>query len=104
MKTEPALSLRVADIYAERSALSGKWVRVKGVASRVSSAGGMTYIDLKDGSGATADKTDILAIATTASIGQNESVVIEGRIALNKAFESGATRAVVLDEAKIVKP
>lgn len=97
----PALSLRVADVFAERAALSGKRVRVRGTAAKVTSVQGTFYLHLKDGSG-TAGQDDDLTVLTATEVKVDQSVTIEGRVALNKDVGMGTPYPVVVESATVV--
>lgn len=97
----PPLTLRVADVYAERAALGGQRVRVKGTVDRVNLVQGVHYAHLKDGSGAAAEKTDDLLCISSAALPKGEPVTIEGVVALDKNVGMGVN-PVVLDEAQLL--
>ncbi len=95
------LGLRVADVFAERAALAGKTVRVKGKVTKVTAVQGVNYLHLKDGSGSAANADDDLTVATRAEVKAEEVVTLEGTVAVNKDFGAGA-RPLVLDDAKVI--
>lgn len=97
-----ALSLRVADVYAERAVLAGKRVRVKGTVDRVNFVQGLHYVHLKDGSGDSTDKTDDLLCIASVEVTKGSAVSMEGVVAIDKNVGMGVN-AVVLDNATEVK-
>lgn len=97
----PALALRVSDVFAEKAALGGKRVRLKGTATRVTSVQGTFYVHLKDGSG-TPGQDDDLTVLTTTEVKVDQPVTVEGRVALNKDVGMGAPYPVVLEGATVV--
>lgn len=97
-----ALTLRVADVYAERAVLAGKRVRVKGTVDRVNFVQGLHYVHLKDGTGASAEKTDDLLCIASAEVAKGAVVSMEGVVAVDKNVGMGVN-AVVLEGATEVK-
>lgn len=95
-----SVTMRVADIYAERAALNGKRVKVTGKVDRVNVVQGVHYVHLKDGSGAAADKTDDLLCITDADVAAGTSLSMEGVIAVDKNVGMGIN-PVVLDGARV---
>lgn len=95
----PALQLRVTDVYSERAMLAGKRVKVKGTIDRVMVVQGISYVHLKDGTGAAADKTDDLLCLSSAPFEKGAQVTLEGVVALNKDVGMGPL-PVVLDDAQ----
>jgi hypothetical protein len=101
-RAEGALTLRVADVHAERKLLVGRAVRVKGTVTRVTSLNGKTYAHLSDGSGAAATKDDDLVAILSAEVKQNDQLTAEGTVALDRDLGTGAVYPVVLDQASPV--
>ncbi len=100
-KADGPLGLRVADVFAEKAALAGKTVRVKGKVTKVTAVQGVNYLHLKDGSGSAAAADDDLTVATRAEVQAEQVVTLEGTVALNKDFGAGP-RPLVLDDAKVI--
>lgn len=94
-----ALTLRVVDIYAEKAALAGQRVKVKGTVDRVMEVQGFHYVHLKDGTGAAADKTDDLLVVSTSVVEKGASVVMEGVVAVGKDLGMGPV-PLMLDQAE----
>lgn len=96
------LGLRVADVFAERKALAGKTVRVKGLVTKVSLVQGLNYVHVKDGSGGVGGAADDdLTVVTQAAVKVDDVVTLEGRVAVDKDLGMGS-RPVVVEDAKIV--
>jgi hypothetical protein len=101
-KAQGPLGLRVSDVYAERAALNGRTVRVKGKVSKLTAVQGLNYLHLKDGSGTAAAADDDLVVVTKATVKAEDVVTLEGTVAVDKDYGAGA-RPVVLDDAKVVQ-
>ncbi len=89
-QNEPALSLRVMDVFAERQALEGHLVKVHGTVKRVTEVQGMHYAHLVDGSGSAASKDDDLVVLTSTALQPEQTVTLQGRVVLNKDVGIGA--------------
>ena len=100
-KAEGPLGLQVADVISERKALSGKMVRVRGKVSKVNLVQGLSYVHVKDGSGAQAAGTDDLMVVTQGTVKVDDVVTLEGRVAVDKDLGMGA-RPVFVEDAKVV--
>ena len=100
-KAQGPLGLRVSDVFAERAALVGKTVRVKGKVTKVTVVQGVNYAHLKDGSGSAGGGDDDLTVATRAELKAEEVVTLEGTVAVNKDFGAGV-RPLVLDDARVI--
>jgi hypothetical protein len=96
---EPALTLRVTDVFSEKAMLSGKKVKVKGTVDRSMLVQGLHYVHLKDGTGSAADKTDDLLCLSTTEVQKGAQVTMEGVVTLNKDVGMGPL-PVVLDAAQ----
>jgi len=100
-KADGPLGLRVSDVFAERKALSGKSVRVRGMVTKVSAVKGLNYVHVKDGSGTTGTGDDDLTVVTQATVKVDDVVTVEGLVAVDKDLGMGA-RPVIVEEAKII--
>lgn len=97
-----AVTMRVADVYAERTTLNGKRVKVAGKVDRVNVVQGVHYVHLKDGTGAAADKTDDLLCITDTDVAAGTTLAMEGVVAVDKNVGMGIN-PVVLDGARVAK-
>jgi hypothetical protein len=97
--SEPALTLRVTDVFSEKAMLSGKKVKVKGTVDRSMLVQGIHYVHLKDGTGNAADKTDDLLCLSATEVQKGAQVTMEGVVTLNKDVGMGPV-PVVLDAAQ----
>ncbi len=94
----------VAEIYAGKSKLNKKNVKVRGKVVKVS-AGimGKNWVHLQDGSGDSAKGTHDLAITTQDLPNQGDVVTMGGTLYEDKDFGAGYKFAVIVEEASILK-
>jgi hypothetical protein len=90
----------VAEIYAASAKLAGKSVKVRGkVVKYNANILGKNWLHIQDGTGS-AGSNDVLV--TTAGTGKpGDTVLIEGKVALNKDFGSGYKYALLIEDAKV---
>jgi hypothetical protein len=100
---EPALSMRVADVYAERQLLQGRLVKVSGTVSRATALAGLHYGHLKDGSGTSASANDDLVVISTQPFMVDQRLSLQGTVVLDKESGMGTKWPVALDRASIVR-
>lgn len=98
---EPALSMRVADVFSERQMLQGRVVKVSGTVSRATAVAGVHYGHLKDGSGASASQNDDLVVISTQPLTVDQRVSLQGTVVLDKESGMGTKWPVALDRATI---
>ncbi|MDP3233628.1 MAG: hypothetical protein Q8N26_12690 [Myxococcales bacterium] len=98
---EPALSMRVADVFSERQMLQGRVVKVSGTVSRATSVAGVHYGHLKDGSGASASQNDDLVVISTQPLTVDQRVSLQGTVVLDKESGMGTKWPVALDRATV---
>lgn len=98
-KAEPALTLRVADVFAERQALAGRQVRVTATVSKVTAVNGLHYAHLADGSGAPATKDDDLVVLSPTPVTVGQRVTVQGTVVLDKDVGIGGAWPVALEVA-----
>jgi len=103
IKPEPG-GITIADLWAQRKALSGKVVVVSGKVMKVNNAiMGSNWIHLQDGSGTAKDRTNDLVVTTSASLKVGDIVTISGRLATDKDFGSGYAYAAIVENATVTK-
>ena len=91
----------VAEVFAEKDALGGKPVTVRGKVVKVN-AGimGKNWLHVRDGSGA--DGTNDLTVTTAGELpALGATVVVTGPVALNKDFGMGYTYDVIVEDAEV---
>jgi hypothetical protein len=90
----------VGEIFAERTALSGKPVVLRGKVVKVNNGiMGKNWVHLRDGSG-TAGSDDLL-VTSAATANLNDTVVVRGTVAIDKDFGAGYAYSVLIEDATI---
>ena len=91
----------VAEVYAEKDALADTTVAVRGKVVKVN-AGIMdrNWLHVRDGSGE--EGTNDLTVTTTAELPEvGETVLVSGKLAVNKDFGMGYQYPVILEDAEL---
>jgi hypothetical protein len=97
---EEAKLKTVAAVYKEKTALSGKEVRIQGKVVKVNNGiMGRNFLHVQDGSGDASTNDLTVTSKDTAKVG--DQVTISGKLALNKDFGSGYAYPLLLEEASI---
>ena len=90
----------VEEIYAEKTKLSGHPVTVRGKVVKYNAAiMGKNWIHIKDGTGS--DGSNDLLLTTSADAKIGDTVLITGRVSLNKDFGANYKYAVMLEDAEV---
>lgn len=91
----------IAEIYANKTSLKGKTIRVRGQVSKfTASVMGKNWLHIRDSSGLQ-DLT--ITTATTNTVVIDDIVVIEGKLGLDKDFNYGYVYPVIVEEARVKK-
>jgi len=88
-------------VFAEKDALAGQKVTVRGKVVKVN-AGilGTNWLHVRDGSGG--EGTNDLTVTTAGTVpGVGDTVLLTGTVALNKDFGMGYTYDVMVEEADV---
>jgi hypothetical protein len=91
----------VAEVFAEKDALGGQKVTVRGKVVKVN-AGIMNtnWLHVRDGSGA--EGTNDLTVTTAGNVpGVGDTVLLTGTVALNKDFGMGYSYDVIVEDAEV---
>jgi hypothetical protein len=90
----------VADVFAKKAELSGKEVTLRGKVVKYN-AGimGRNWIHLRDGSGA--EGTNDLTITTMSTAAVGATVLVKGKIALDKDFGAGYKYGIIVEDAVV---
>jgi len=90
----------VAAIYAEKDALAGKSVRVRGkVVKALSGIMGANWLHIQDGTGSAG--TNDLTVTTSQMAEVGAMVVVEGVLGVDRDFGSGYKYAVIIEGAAV---
>ena len=98
----PSGGKSVAEIWAERKALAGKSVTVRGKVVKFN--GGIldrNWVHLQDGSGKADDKTNDVTVTTDAIVKVGDVVTVTGTVVVDKDFGSGYAYPVLIENGKI---
>lgn len=90
----------VAEVFAERKALNGKNVVLRGkVVKAMSGIMGKNWLHVKDGTGVSG--SDDLVVTTSATAKMGDKVLVSGKVAADKDFGSGYRYDVIIEDAEI---
>ena len=94
----------VAEVWAQRSALKGKAVTVRGKVVKYNSGiMGKNWIPLRDGSGTPEKMDHDLTVTTSDAAAKGDVVVVKGVVAVDRDFGAGYTYPVIVEGAKVSK-
>jgi hypothetical protein len=95
---------RIAAVFAERDALAGGRVRVRGLVVRtIDGIRGMTYSHLQDGSGSAERADHDLTVTTKSSLEKGRIVTLEGTLQRDVDLGAGYRYRALLADAEIVE-
>ena len=92
----------VASVWANRAALAGKRVTVRGKVVKFN--GGImerNWLHIQDGSGAAEDRTNDLTITTSGAAKVGDIITVTGTVAVDKDFGAGYSYAVIVENATL---
>ena len=90
----------VAEIYASSAKLAGKVVTVRGkVVKYNGEIMGKNWVHIQDATGSAVDND--LLVTTTGEAKLGDTVLVEGKVAINQDFGSGYKYDVLIEEAKV---
>ncbi len=94
----------VEEIFAQKDALNGKTVRIRGKVVKYNpNIMGKNWIHIQDGTGNPMKNTHDLVITTTDTLTSEGIIIIEGKMTANKDFGAGYKYAAIVEEAKLIK-
>jgi hypothetical protein len=97
-------SRTVAEIYANKAALKGVEVVVRGRVVKFNpEIMGRNWLHLRDGSGSPEKQDNDITVTTTDVVTKGEIVTIRGKVALDQDFTAGYSYPVMIEGAKVVK-
>ena len=92
----------VANVWADRKALAGKPVTVRGKVTKYNGGIlGMNWVHIQDGSGTAVQKTNDLAVTTDDTARVGDIVTVSGTIAIDKDFGAGYAYPVILERSTL---
>lgn len=100
----PPGGLSVADVFAQRKALAGQPVTVRGrVVKANNGILGRNWIHIQDGSGSAADRTNDLTVTSDALVKVGDIVTFAGVLGVGVEIGEGYGYDALLERATIVK-
>lgn len=97
---EEAKLKTVAALHKEKSALSGKEVRVQGKVVKVNNGiMGRNFLHVQDGTGDQSTNDLTVTSKETANVG--DQVTVTGRVVLNRDFGAGYTYPLLVEDASV---
>ena len=101
--SEPG-STTIAKLFADKTALAGKQVVVRGKVVKLNSGIlGKTWIHLQDGSGSPEAGDHDLAVTTVDAVKLDDVVTVRGPVSLDRDFGSGYRYTVIVENATILR-
>lgn len=98
----PEGGLTVAKVWADRAALAGKSVVVRGQVVKFNGGIlGRNWVHIQDGTGTASNGSHDLTITTLATAKLGDVITAKGTVAVNQDFGAGYTYAVVLQDATV---
>jgi hypothetical protein len=103
-KASGADARTIGELWAQKSALAGKTVTIRGVVVKYNAnVMGKNWVHLQDGSGEAAKGTHDITVTTMDAVTLSSTVTITGKVALDKNFGAGYSYPVIVEEAKVGK-
>jgi hypothetical protein len=98
----PPGGMTVASLWANRKALAGKTVTVRGKAVKFNGGIlGLNWTHIQDGSGVATDGTNDITITSAAEARVGDVITVTGTVVLDKDFGAGYAYKVILQNATI---
>ena len=95
-------SVKIADVWAKRTALSGKPLVLRGQVVKVNLAiMGTNWYHLQDGSGVVKDGTHDLVVTSAAELKAGDVVTVNGTLTTDKDFGAGYSYEAIVENARI---
>ncbi len=93
----------VAEIHAEKADLAGKEIKLRGKVTKYNpNILGKNWLHVQDGTGDAAAKTHDLTITTSATVKKGDTVLVTGKLELDKDFGAGYKYGIIVEDAKVV--
>jgi hypothetical protein len=91
----------IADLFAGKTELAGKPVKVRGKVVKFSSnIMGKNWLHLQDGTGESG--TNDLAVTTSATVQKGDTVIASGTLVIDKDFGYGYVYDVIIEDAEVI--
>ena len=94
----------IGELYAQKADLSGKTVTLRGkVVKFLPQIMGKNWLHVRDGSGDADAHTNDLTVTTDATVKPGDTVLISGKLVLDKDFGAGYKYSVIIEDAKVTR-
>jgi len=93
----------VAELWAQRRALAGRTVAVRGQVVKATPVMGRNFLHLRDGSGSGADHTNDLTVTTAEAVPVGTVVTARGVVAVDRDVGTGTPYPVMIEGAKVTR-
>jgi hypothetical protein len=94
----------VAELFAQRAALKGKTVAVRGkVVKFLPEIMGKNWVHIRDGSGSAKGKDNDLTVTTKEKVAVGDVVVVRGTLQSDKDIGAGYEFPAIIEDAKLSK-
>jgi hypothetical protein len=95
----------IAETFAKKEQLTGKTVTIRGTVVKYNAqVMGKNWIHIQDGSGDAAKADNDVTVTTMDETAKGQTITIRGVVKTSKDFGAGYKYAVIIEDAKIVKP
>lgn len=99
-KADGPNGLTIAEVFAKKNGLAGKSIRVRGVVVKVTNGVmGKNFAHLRDGSGTEAQHDHDLTVTTNETLERGQTVLLEGKVTLDKDLGAGYQYDVLVEDA-----
>ena len=96
--------MTIGELYAKKANLSGKEVTLRGKVVKFNAQiMGKNWLHVRDGSGDVDTGTNDLTITTDITVNIGDTVLISGKVVLNKDLGSGYKYGVIIEDAKVTR-
>lgn len=104
-KASGADARTVAETWAQKADLVGKTVVIRGTVVKYNeNVMGKNWIHLQDGSGTVALGNNDITVTSLDGAAKGATITIKGTVRTNKDFGAGYSYAVIVEDAKVLKP
>ena len=104
-KATGADAYTIAEAWAKKDALVGKTVTIRGTVVKYNAqVMGKNWLHLQDGSGDAAKGTNDITVTTLDNVTKGSTITIHGTVKTNKDFGAGYAYAIIVEDAKVMKP
>lgn len=104
-KAQGADARTIEELWAQKDALSGKTVTIRGVVVKYNpGVMGKNWIHLQDGSGNPLQRTHDITVTTLEAAALDATITITGTVRLNRDFSAGYVYPLIVEDAKVVVP